>query len=115
MRNIRVADQSEWIVDLPSPVPRRPHSRTASWLATLVMMLLVPALLLPLAGALAASSTISASPQPVAPGQTVTVSGSGLVKSSSGSLVLDGGIKLAKSFLSEKRVNKFKSSIPMHD
>jgi hypothetical protein len=51
VRNIRVADRSEWIVNQPPAAPRRRQSRVATWLATFVMLLLVPALVIPFGGA----------------------------------------------------------------
>jgi hypothetical protein len=67
MRTIRVADPSDWIT---RQVPRRPErrrSRLASWAATLPVILLVPALLLPYVPAAATSPSLSVSPASIAP------------------------------------------------
>ena len=53
MRNIRVADPRDRLPVTPAPV-RRPRSRIADWLATIGMVLVIPALILPFLAANAA-------------------------------------------------------------
>jgi hypothetical protein len=73
VRNIRVADRRDWVANATPPRPARsPH---VDWLATLVMFLIIPALILPLIGANAAGPSITASPTSATPGATVSLRG----------------------------------------
>lgn len=89
MRNIRVADRSEWVINQPPNRPAGRSSRSVDWLATLPILLLIPAILLPLVSARGAMPRITATPEVAAPGATIRVTGVGFPKGSRGSIVLD--------------------------
>jgi len=94
MRTIRVADPSEWVTRRVPQPPQRRRSRRADWAATVPIILLVPALLLPFAPTAAASPFITVSPASIAPGGTVTVRGDGFARGNTGSVVLDDALSL---------------------
>jgi phosphatidylinositol-3-phosphatase len=73
---------------------RRPPSEGRSWAdwpATILMVLAVPAVLVPLVIALATASSLAVTPSPALPGAQVRVTGANLPPHLWGQLVLDGG------------------------
>ncbi|MGK2849303.1 MAG: right-handed parallel beta-helix repeat-containing protein [Candidatus Limnocylindrales bacterium] len=93
MRNIRVADRAEWVFEAERPLPSVPRSRARDWLATATMFLIIPALILPFAGASAGEARLAVAPDPVAAGERITVRGNGLPKGEA-ALVWDGDAEL---------------------
>ena len=94
MRNIRVADRRDWVTNAPrrtppSRAPRR-SSRATDWLATVPIVLLVAAIVLPLASLSAAGPTLTATPSSVSAGDTVTFVGAAFPRGSGAILTLDG-------------------------
>ncbi|MFI5043044.1 MAG: hypothetical protein ACHQNA_14565, partial [Acidimicrobiales bacterium] len=92
MRNIRIADSSDRIVAVSTPgrPPQGPrHRRVRDWLATLPILLLVPALAIPFVGAEAAGPSLSVTPASIAPGDTVDVTGARFLRNQSGSITWD--------------------------
>ena len=92
MRNIRIADRSDRVVAAsasgrPPLSPRRRSVR--DWLATLPILLLVPALAVPFAGAEAAGPSLTVTPASIAPGDTVDVTGTRFLRLQSGSITWD--------------------------
>jgi hypothetical protein len=89
VRNIRIADPHD-----RGPAPRsntrRRRSRTRDWLATIPVLLLLPALALPFVGADAGGPTLSVSPDPAVPGGTVRVVGTRFQAGDRGVLAFDG-------------------------
>ena len=80
MRNIRVADRADWVVDATPKRQPNPRTRVRDWLATATMFLLIPALILPFAGASAGGATLAVSPDAAAPGERILVRGNNLPK-----------------------------------
>lgn len=73
------------------PPPRRSARRMSDWIATAIIALLLPALVVPLLLALGRSAILTAQPVEVGPGSTTIITGSGLPPHQRGALVLDGG------------------------
>lgn len=89
MRNIRIAEPRDRITAIPASVrPARPR-RMRDWLATIPILLLVPALALPFMGASAGGPTISVTPDAAAPGSSVRLTASGFPARSSGVVTFD--------------------------
>jgi hypothetical protein len=63
----------------------------SDWIATAIIALLLPALIVPLLLALGRSAILTAQPAEVGPGSTTIITGSGLPPHQRGALVLDGG------------------------
>jgi hypothetical protein len=63
----------------------------SDWIATAIIALLLPALVVPLLLALGRSAILTAQPAEVGPGSTTIITGSGLSPHQRGALVLDGG------------------------
>jgi hypothetical protein len=89
VRNIRIADPRD---RGPAPRPAAPHrrSRVRDVLATIPVLILVPALVLPFVGADAGGATITVSPDPATPGTTVRVVGTGFPARDTGVVTFDG-------------------------
>jgi parallel beta-helix repeat protein len=91
VRNIRIADRREW--DVNRPVARKPrrHQRLVDTIATLPILLLVPALVLVVWPAAAGRSpALHVRSTTVEPGDAITVRGTGFPKSSDGTIAWDG-------------------------
>lgn len=58
MRNIAIADRKDWVTSTPPAPPPRRRSPLRDWLATIPIILLVPALILPSLGTAAAGPTL---------------------------------------------------------
>ena len=89
MRNIRIADPRDRVTPIPAPVPATRHRRLRDWLATIPIVLLVPALALPFMGTAAAGPTITVSPDTVAAGASVRLNASGFPARSRGVVAFD--------------------------
>ena len=80
MRNIAIADRRDWVFEAPKPEPARgpaPKRRVRNLLATLPILLLIPALLLPFMSTLAVGPRLTVVPrQPVA-GKMLKVTAAG--------------------------------------
>jgi len=80
LRNIAIADRRDWVFEAPTPQPARdpaPRRRTRNLLATLPIVLLIPALLLPFMSTFAAGPTLSVSPKNPVAGKILKVKGVG--------------------------------------
>jgi len=84
------------------PISRRP-SGWADWPATLVMVLGLPALLIPLLIASAGSASLAVTPNGDPPGTTVQVTGSNLPGHIRGTLVLDGSTSGLPGFRTDRQ------------
>lgn len=84
------------------PTPRQP-SRWADWSATIIMVLGLPALLVPLLIAFASSASLSVTPNGDPPGTTVQVTGSNLPGHMRGTLTLDGGSGGIATFRTDRK------------
>ena len=91
MRNLRVADRRDWVVNQPTAEVPRHRSRLRELLATLPILLLVPALALPLAGAAGRTPTLVVDPGSARAGATIQVTGDGFPKAASVRLTVAGG------------------------
>ena len=81
MRNIRVADRADWVFEPPKPTPPKQGRRLRDWLATLPMVLLIPALVLPfIATSAAGEGTLVVTPTTVSSGDRLAVRGENLAK-----------------------------------
>jgi Alginate lyase len=95
VRNIAIADRKDRVSD-PSPRPRPPrHSTLRDWLATIPILLLGPALIVPMLITSAASPTLRVTPEEPAPGQDVTVKGVGFDRRMDGALLDDDDDEIA--------------------
>jgi hypothetical protein len=92
MRNIRVADRSEWIRAEPhrSTKPTSHGQRVVDWIATIPIITLLPALLLLLGPAAAAGPTLTVTPDHSVAGAEIRVSGVLFEKGERGVLAFDG-------------------------
>ena len=88
MRNIAIADRKDWVFEHPAPPPppRRP-SRLRDALATLPILLLIPALVIPMVMTSAGGPKLKVRPEAPAVGQRMTISGSGFERREKGRLV----------------------------
>ncbi len=80
MRNIAIADRRDWVFEAPKPQPPRgpaPRQRLRNVLATLPILLLIPALLLPFVGVLAAGPRLTVTPHSPVANKNVKVVGAG--------------------------------------
>ncbi len=114
MRNIRIAPRDEWVSNQPS-VPQRPRStgrsRLRDWLATAPILLLIPALIVPMLVTSAAGGIrLTVDPGTAASGTTVTVIGSGFPKLSTGTIALDDSSAILASY-GANRSGKFRVKI----
>jgi Alginate lyase len=90
LRNIAIADRSEWTINAaPPPKPPDRPRRVRDWLATLPIVLLIPALIVPFMVTFASGPRLQVSGRDVHPGDRVRVTASGLVARSVGVLVWD--------------------------
>ncbi len=95
MRNIAIADRRDRVSD-PTPSARPPrHSMLRDRLATLPILLLGPALIVPMLITSAASPTLRVTPEEPAPGQDVTVKGVGFDRRMDGALLTDDDDEIA--------------------
>ena len=95
MRNIAIADRKDRVSD-PTPSARPPrHSMLRDRLATLPILLLAPALIVPMLITSAASPTLRVTPEEPAPGQVVTVKGVGFDRRMDGALLTDDDDEIA--------------------
>jgi beta-glucanase (GH16 family) len=89
VRNIRIADPSDRVFQ-GQPAAPKPPSRVRDALATLPLVLLVPALVLTLYPVMAAAGpTLTATPSPTEAGARISVRGEGFAAGQRGSLILD--------------------------
>lgn len=92
MRNIRVADRSEWVRDprLDDVPPRRSRRQAfVDLIATIPTIVLLPALVLVLGPAAAASPTLTVRPGEAVAGQMILVAGDGFPRGDQGELIFD--------------------------
>ena len=95
MRNIAIADRKDRVSD-PTPPARPPrHSMLRDRLATLPILLLGPALIVPMLITSAASPTLRVTPEEPVPGQDVTVRGIGFDRRMDGALLSDDDDEIA--------------------
>src|SRR5206468_11074118 len=87
VRNIPIADRKDWVINQRPVAPAPRPSKLRDWLATLPIVLLVPALVLPLVMTAAAGVSLKAVPGSASPGQRVAVVGDGFDSGESGSLI----------------------------
>lgn len=91
MRNIRVADPKDWVVNNPPPRPPKRLDRVRDWFATLPILLLCFVLVLPFIPVLAESRpTLAVAPTLVAPGASIRIAGDGFPAKAQGVVTLDG-------------------------
>lgn len=91
MRSIRIADPNgRRFAPPPAPPQADPPLRLRDLLATIPILLLIPAILFPLITAPAATAQLQASPGAVSPGTRVTITGTGFASGERGQLTLDG-------------------------
>ena len=96
MRNIRIADRKDWVFSHPEPPP--PPSRWSKHrdiLATLPIILLIPALILPFVMTAAATPSLEMTPDAPTPGQRIVIVGTGFDSRETGLLVWPDGTELA--------------------
>ena len=72
------------------PLHRSERSRAADWLATLVMVILLPALAIPMLSSGAATLTLQVAPDPAEPGAQIVLTAANLAPRSRGYLMFDG-------------------------
>jgi hypothetical protein len=98
VRNIAIADRKDWVTSRPpAPPPRRSPLR--DWLATIPILLLVPALILPWLGTSAAGPTLRARDGTDAVvGQRLVVDGLGFDGSEQGRLVWESDTETAAEY-----------------
>ncbi len=95
MRNIAIADRKDRVSD-PTPQARPPRrSKLRDRLATIPILLLVPALIVPMLITSAASPTLRVTPEEPTPGQDVTVKGVGFERRMDGALLTDDDDEIA--------------------
>jgi hypothetical protein len=96
VRNIQIAEGRGRTSQVPTPGgPRSARGRLRDWLATLPILLLVPALVFPLMTTEAAGPSLAVTPASVSPGQAITVSGAKFEKKQPGSITWDDTTILA--------------------
>ena len=91
-------DGKRWVPEKGLVVRSRPpgsRNRLRSWLATIPILFLVPALLAPFLATNAASPVITLSPNAAPAGTSIKVTGSNFPRGASGSLSWDGGTTLS--------------------
>jgi outer membrane biosynthesis protein TonB len=97
VRNIAIADRKDWVFSYPAPPP--PPSRSSKLrdaLATIPIVLLGPALVIPMLITSAATPELRARSDAPSPGDTVTVTGDGFERRMTGTLVWsEDGSKVA--------------------
>ena len=87
MRNIAVADRKDWVFEHPAP-PQPPRStKVRDILATIPILLLVPALIFPMFMTFAATPTLRIRPETPTPGALVTIVGEGFDRRMKGRLL----------------------------
>ncbi len=80
MRNIAIADRKDWVFSHPTPRPRPARSsKLRDALATVPILLLGPALLVPILITSAATPTLRVRPADPNPGAEITITGGGFV------------------------------------
>ena len=75
MRNIAVADRKDWVFEHPAPPPPPRSTKVRDTLATIPILLLVPALIFPMFMTFAATPTLRIRPDSPTPGAAVTIVG----------------------------------------
>lgn len=94
MRNIAIAPRAEWTTNAPppsspAPKPTRGPRRWRDWLATLPIVLLIPALTVPLVVAMAGGPYLRLSTRDLTAGGHLQVAGGGLAPGSRATLAWD--------------------------
>lgn len=117
MRNIRIAPREDWVTkEAPVSSGRRQMRRATDWLATGLIGLLIPALLLPFLGAAAAevtTTTLAVDPSSARPGTAVVVTGTGFGANEKGVLIIDADeLQLADYRANAKGRLRLKITIP---
>ena len=87
MRNIAVADRKDWVFEHPAPPPPPRSTKVRDILATIPILLLVPALLFPMFMTFAATPTLRIRPDAPTPGAQVTIVGEGFDRRMRGRLL----------------------------
>ena len=87
MRNIAVADRKDWVFEHPAPPPPPRSTKVRDMLATIPIVLLVPALLFPMLMTFAATPTLRIRPDAPTPGAQVTIVGEGFDRRMRGRLL----------------------------
>ena len=88
MRNIAIADRKDWVFSHPTPRPRPARSsKLRDALATVPILLLGPALLVPILITSAATPTLRVRPAAPSPGAEITITGGGFDRRANGTLV----------------------------
>jgi hypothetical protein len=75
VRNIAVADRKDWVFEHPAPPPPPRSTKVRDTLATIPILLLVPALIFPMFMTFAATPTLRIRPDTPTPGAAVTIVG----------------------------------------
>lgn len=88
MRNVAIADRRDWVFSHPAPPrPPSPRSKLRDALATLPIILLIPALIVPVVSTAASGPRISLTPDEAVPGQRISVMGTGFEPGETGRIV----------------------------
>ncbi|MFL5685430.1 MAG: alginate lyase family protein [Chloroflexota bacterium] len=87
MRNIAVADRKDWVFEHPAPPPPPRSTKIRDILATIPILLLVPALIFPMFMTFAATPTVRIRPDSPTPGVQVTIVGQGFDRRMHGRLL----------------------------
>ena len=97
MRNIQTAAPRDRTPQLPTPngTTGRGPARLRDWIATLPLLLLVPALAFPFMATEAAGPSLAATPASVSPGHVISVAGTGFQNTQTGAITWDGSQTLA--------------------
>ena len=88
MRNIAIADRKDWVFSHPvAPPPPTPPSRLRDMLATLPILFLIPALVVPFLFTSAAGPALRIKPTEPVAGQRIVIGGTGFDRHESGTIV----------------------------
>ncbi len=88
MRNIAIADRKDWVFSHPvAPPPPTPPSRLRDVLATLPILLLIPALVVPFLFTSAAGPELRIKPADPVAGQRIVIGGTGFDRRESGTIM----------------------------
>ena len=90
MRNIAIADRKDWVFSHPAPPPPPRSTKLRDTLATIPILLLIPALIVPFFMTSAATPTLRIRPEAPTPGTEVTITGSDFERIQAGHLHLRG-------------------------
>ncbi len=88
MRNIAVADRKDWVFEHPAPPPPPRSTKVRDTLATIPILLLVPALIFPMFMTFAATPTVRIRPDTPTPGAAVTIVGENFDRRMQGRLLV---------------------------